>query len=78
MTRKDRDRLRAKSLLCFGVSSRYQTIMSRGRPEFDHLGKLICTHMISHQEIEDTMDYILKERQRLQMEILKQMEKYDE
>ena len=74
MKRIDRDRLEAKSLLCFGVKSRYKTIMMKGRPEFDYLGNLIGTHSISIEEIEDTMNFILKERRIKQEAIFKQME----
>jgi len=57
---KTKNRLKAKSLLAFGRTSRWQTIMRKGRWD----GRM--THPISLEEIEDTMDYILKERERIQ------------
>ena len=54
----ERKRLMDKSLLCFGVSSRWKTIMKHGRKQ----GNRVMP--ISLQEIEDTMDYILAEREK--------------
>lgn len=71
---KTKQRLRAKSLLAFGVTSRWQTIMRRGRPITNKAGVIIETAPISLQEIEDTMDHILSERKKNQEAILKQME----
>lgn len=74
MDRKTRDRLKAKSLLAFGASSRWQTIMNRGRVVTDKAGNFVHTAPISAQEIEDTMDYILEERQKKQQAILEELQ----
>ena len=59
MTYKERKALEEKSKKCFGRSSRWKTIMKRGRRDGD-------TRLpISVKEIDDTMDYILEERERI-------------
>jgi len=73
MKLKDRKRLMAKSLLAFGVSSRYKTIMRRGRVVTDKAGNFKETVPISAQEIEDSMDYILEERKNNQQRMMEEM-----
>lgn len=72
MTVDDRKRLMAKSLLAFGRSSRWKAIMNRGRVVTNPDGSFKHTAPITVQEIEDTMDYILKERERIQSEYIRQ------
>lgn len=64
----DRKRLMAKSLLAFGRTSRYKTIMDRGRKT------PTGTVPISAQEMEDTLDYILAEREKNQAKMLEELE----
>lgn len=65
---EDRKRLMAKSLLCFGRSNHYKSMMKRGRFSPDPLDGRPVYNPISLQEIEDTMDYILKSREEIQNE----------
>jgi hypothetical protein len=66
---EERARLMAKSLLVFGRSNHYKSVMKRGRMEPDVENKRAMRwHPISLQEIEDTMDYILKTREEKQNE----------
>jgi hypothetical protein len=73
MSLKERQKLQAKSLLAFGRKNHYKTIMRRGRVVTDNNGKFVKTEIITPQEIEDTMDYILKEREEKQKAILEEM-----
>ena len=69
----------AKSLLCFGTTSRFQKMMRRGRTVNDKAGNFVHTAVITEKEIEDTMDYILAERKKNQDAILEQVkEELDE
>lgn len=60
MTFKERKKMMTLSLLCFGATSKWKSIMKRGRKT--ETGRA----PISVQEIKDTMDYILNERQKIQ------------
>lgn len=67
MTKKDRNRLEAKSLLVFGRTSRYKTIMNKGRRTPGG------TAPISVEEIEDTTDFMLVEREKNQSKMLEEI-----
>jgi len=73
MQGKVRRRLMAKSLLCFGTTSRWEKMMNKGRRITDKAGTFIHTAPISIQEIEDSMDYILSERKKIQTKVLEEI-----
>jgi len=63
MTKKDRERLKEKSQKVFGASSRWQTIMNKGRPVTDKNNNFLYTELISVEEIEAKMDEALKSKE---------------
>jgi len=73
MKYEDRQELKRLSLLAFGRTGRYKTIMRRGRKEFNTDGSFKHTVPITVQEITDTMNYILEQREANQQRILEEL-----
>lgn len=69
MTYKERQELKSLSLLAFGRSGRYKSIMKRGRKVKAKDGSYMYTLPITPQEIKDTMTYIIVEREKNQNRI---------